>query len=739
MNESPNFSNVLKTLPWYERAIASVAPRIATERLRSRFERHALSYQAAVADRMYAPKTWGTPSESTTTQRDRVVMMWEARNLVENFPPAKAAISKFGTFLTPTEYAPATGNRDYDALVSDWFHTWCKRCDITGRHSFRKLVQLAVEMRPADGDCGMIIVRSGKDLKLQLISADRIGNPNSLTYGDQDTNKPHYYSGITTDSNGKPMSYRVYTVTQVGQYLDPVEVPAENFLHYFDSFRVDQYRGISDFHSVARHAQMLKAILEAELAGVRFASQNAALVFTERGQAASRNIFTPQNGPVMSNGELPKHEQSDIANIQYLYSGDKVQVMPSRPGASFQGFVQEIMHEIALGLGGYPAGVLWGTQDFKGPSVRAEFAQADRVNNRHQGILCDKLLDPAKNAVILDAIARQELPMPPRLPGETVEKAVLRATKGSFRFPPRLTIDVGRESEARISELNNGAGSLQEIAADDGKDAYTRLEEKAQAAAWIKTLSQKYNVPETAIILPGGQLPNTPSAAAAIGEQAGKAAANAQAESTQQKQTGPAESLLDNALMMAVDNGGYIPTAAMAENARTALQVRQDKQPSQRGMTAVGIARARDISNRRSLSIDTVKRIKAYFDRHEIDKDGQTWDQQGKGWQAWMGWGGDEGRTWANRIVESNNRTLESDNLKEEKKLNAKTDRIKLARGEVINFLMEADQTNLPKPGFLSKAELDDAHQAYSTVVGNYRSKLYNKLESELDQDQKAK
>jgi hypothetical protein len=611
------------------------------------------------------------------------------------------------------------------------------------------------------------------------------------------------------------MSYRVYTVTQVGQYLDPVEVPAENFLHYFDSFRVDQYRGISDFHSVARHAQMLKAILEAELAGVRFASQNAALVFTERGQAASRNIFTPQNGPVMSNGELPKHEQSDIANIQYLYSGDKVQVMPSRPGASFQGFVQEIMHEIALGLGGYPAGVLWGTQDFKGPSVRAEFAQADRVNNRHQGILCDKLLDPAKNAVILDAIARQELPMPPRLPGETVEKAVLRATKGSFRFPPRLTIDVGRESEARISELNNGAGSLQEIAADDGKDAYTRLEEKAQAAAWIKTLSQKYNVPETAIILPGGQLPNTPSAAAAIGEQAGKAAANAQKDSVGggsgmgrngsfvsdiannpavsgeiaqlngaqitavlgvleelrignldvasatalMTSTGmtsdsaarvakavgalpkqePAESLLDNALMMAVDNGGYIPTAAMAENARTALQVRQDKQPSQRGMTAVGIARARDISNRRSLSIDTVKRIKAYFDRHEIDKDGQTWDQQGKGWQAWMGWGGDEGRTWANRIVESNNRTLESDNLKEEKKLNAKTDRIKLARGEVINFLMEVDQTNLPKPGFLSKAELDDAHQAYSTVVGNYRSKLYNKLESELDQDQKAK
>jgi hypothetical protein len=44
----------------------------------------------------------------------------------------------------------------------------------------------------------------------------------------------------------------------------------------------------------------------------------------------------------------------------------------------------------------------------------------------------------------------------------------------------------------------------------------------------------------------------------------------------------------------------------------------------------------------------------AYFDRHEIDKEGATWSEQGKGWQAWYGWGGDEGRAWARRIVEEN-------------------------------------------------------------------------------------
>ena len=89
----------------------------------------------------------------------------------------------------------------------------------------------------------------------------------------------------------------------------------------------------------------------------------------------------------------------------------------------------------------------------------------------------------------------------------------------------------------------------------------------------------------------------------------------------------------------------------MADNAKLALEVRASKPESERGMTDVGIARARDIKNRANLSLDTVKRMKAFFDRHQVDKSGETWDEQGKGWQAWHGWGGDEGFTWAKGIV----------------------------------------------------------------------------------------
>ena len=94
------------------------------------------------------------------------------------------------------------------------------------------------------------------------------------------------------------------------------------------------------------------------------------------------------------------------------------------------------------------------------------------------------------------------------------------------------------------------------------------------------------------------------------------------------------------------------PPQAVADNARRALEVRARKPESQRGMTAIGLARARDLQNRKPLSEDTIRRMVAYFERHQSDKEGVTWDEQGKGWQAWNGWGGDDGWAWARRKVD---------------------------------------------------------------------------------------
>lgn len=93
------------------------------------------------------------------------------------------------------------------------------------------------------------------------------------------------------------------------------------------------------------------------------------------------------------------------------------------------------------------------------------------------------------------------------------------------------------------------------------------------------------------------------------------------------------------------------PTSVMASNARDALEERRTRTESERGMTAVGVARARDITNRTTLSPDTVRKMSCWFAKHESDKSSPSWNDKGKGWQAWHGWGGDHGKKWADSKV----------------------------------------------------------------------------------------
>ena len=69
----------------------------------------------------------------------------------------------------------------------------------------------------------------------------------------------------------------------------------------------------------------------------------------------------------------------------------------------------------------------------------------------------------------------------------------------------------------------------------------------------------------------------------------------------------------------------------MAKDAERGLAMRREYG---RGGTAVGIARARDISNRANLSPRTVQRMYSYFSRHEVDKKAQGFRPGEKGYPS---------------------------------------------------------------------------------------------------------
>jgi HK97 family phage prohead protease len=101
----------------------------------------------------------------------------------------------------------------------------------------------------------------------------------------------------------------------------------------------------------------------------------------------------------------------------------------------------------------------------------------------------------------------------------------------------------------------------------------------------------------------------------------------------------------------------FTPPEGVRKEAEKGLEWRRE---FNRGGTAIGVARARDLSNGAKVSPSTAKRMKAYFDRHEVDTKGQGWSQGEDGFPspgrvAWALWGGDPGRSWANSLVEQMN------------------------------------------------------------------------------------
>jgi len=96
----------------------------------------------------------------------------------------------------------------------------------------------------------------------------------------------------------------------------------------------------------------------------------------------------------------------------------------------------------------------------------------------------------------------------------------------------------------------------------------------------------------------------------------------------------------------------FTPPKGARDEAKLGLDWRKEHG---RGGTEVGVARARDISNGVSLSPETVRRMKAFFNRHENgagkgSKPGE--DGYPSAWViAWKLWGGDAGYAWARKIV----------------------------------------------------------------------------------------
>jgi hypothetical protein len=108
------------------------------------------------------------------------------------------------------------------------------------------------------------------------------------------------------------------------------------------------------------------------------------------------------------------------------------------------------------------------------------------------------------------------------------------------------------------------------------------------------------------------------------------------------------------------DHIDFKPPQSVANAAARGLELRKknhgqgglDPQQANKAGIGSGVTRAATLKNRENCSPETVRRMKAFFSRHEKNKKVDVGKNPGndKGYIAWLLWGGDPGQSWAEKV-----------------------------------------------------------------------------------------
>jgi len=732
-----------------DKAVAFLNPQGAVNRMIARQKLVNFSYDAVKYTRERKGPSSLSGAEDYRSNYDRVELMKRARDLAENVGLVRSILMKFASHTAANiSYQARTENPEVNTEVEMYWAEWFDKCDLTTRHTGSTLMQVAMMSMLRDGDFLFCLVRD-KDgnLKIQGIEADRLGDPFKV-YTSLDL-----IGGIHIDRDtGAPSAYDIYNRSIGDFYTYQTTIPSSQAFHLFDPLRIDQYRGISAFHTAINDATDIYDIINFEKMAAKNASSQAGIVKRNNNNASDLSSLTNDED---LNGNTIKLEAIESGKISYLEPGEDIVFPdgPSRPSGAFAEFHKILLRNICLGLG-IPYSFAVDPSAMSGPTARLEMQQAGRTFRRYQKLLDDKVLRPIKNIVIADGVAR----------GLIENNVGSRTTRGIFNFGANVSIDLGRESASAISEFKTGLRTAADIYAERGQDFESAMRQRAIEAKLVKDLAGEYEVSADTISdiamqglqretqvqtaqkpadQPQGQegdmdmlgtaslngaqvaslinvinavamgavskegavsiitaafptispdqaraiiagvnigttIPTTKEEKQQIGKDQGGDTSGGSTPPAPEPTTPPTapagtsqkksnleilESLDPASIKMLIEGmmGGielakydgidFTPPQGARDAAKRALDVREGKPASQRGMTPVGIARARDLQNGVKMSPDTIRRMKAFFDRHEVDKKGATWDEQGKGWQAWNGWGGDAGYAWARKVV----------------------------------------------------------------------------------------
>ena len=494
---------------------------------RRRRSQHFLDALSRCVARSSGTYAWRPPltSGDSATLWDRQLTQPRADDLVRNDPHAVAGVTRLvdmvvgaGLRLSPTPNARALGldpSKKEDrvllkelsaSLKSEWslFADDPRRfCDAQRRLSMNGLFRMMARTMARRGKSTSFLTwRRDANARyftcLRLVDPDRLSNP----MGQPDTAKLR--GGIEFDEHGTPLAYHVRNghpadwfnfaqslewerVVRVTKWGRPV------FIHAFEPDREDQSRAITPFASLMTRLRMIGKFADTELASATVNALFAAFVTSNLPIAEATAAFTPaavtyadkrmsmyEKVPPMLNG----------VRIPVLPVGDEIKINSSpRQTQAFGSFQTAFLQSVAAGLGiSYEQlSMDWSKTNYS--SARAALNEVWRhIQTLFAGFV-EQAVTPIYYAQVEEAFDRGYIKCPPGAP--SFWEAPAAYLDARWIGPGRGYVDPTKEAEAASLRMSNMTSTLEQEAANSGRDWLENLDQIATEEEELKARGLK--------------------------------------------------------------------------------------------------------------------------------------------------------------------------------------------------------------------------------------------------------
>lgn len=370
-------------------------------------------------------------------------------------------------------------NKESAQPVLDYLQTFWDSPHLTKDVNFRTLIyNLAVSML-VDGDVFILLVKDGfGQPKVIHYPSYAVGNgidndSEVVSSGRYKGNK--IKAGIITDKLGRVKAYRFLTAETF------TDVSAEYVLHLAD-LSLDATRGMPALTHGLKQFGQVDTSVGFELLS-QMISSSISLVETNESGGMEDDQFGMASQQISSNETIVSNLMG--GSVRYLKAGtgsDIKSLDTTRPSVQWNEFHKRIYKEICIGLNISDA-LIFNT-DLPSVALRAALRACEITVNDYQDLL-KSFASKIINFVISTGIVNGD-----------IATTFNEQSKINFTLPPRLSLDLGRDSQELINGLNSNLYTLNDVLEAKGKT--NQVEDHINQLYYEKSLKEsaakKYGV-----------------------------------------------------------------------------------------------------------------------------------------------------------------------------------------------------------------------------------------------------